>query len=164
MTTPSRDEPAMFRVNAYQPDATTCRSIKAGCLAASHAVAKTSPALRSFIREVREARPELDAVLGELQSLEGVLELLRDDAGAFPPDLARRTPPLLEHCAGIVQQIEGYMHVCNGLGLTSRDKKFRWMAIKGDMDKLRLTLEGYKSILAVVTDLVGMCVQTWLFP
>lgn len=138
------------------------RSINTGCFAASNAITKTAPALRSFIREVREARSELDAVLAELQSLEGVLEILKDDAGAFPFDLARRTPPLLEHCTSIVQQIEGYMHVCNGLGLTKRDKKFRWMAIKGDMEKLRLTLEGYKSILALVTDLIGMYVCLFL--
>lgn len=135
------------------------RSINTGCFAASNAITKTVPSLRSFIREVREARAELDAVLAEINSLEGVLEILKDDASAFPLDLARRTPPLLEHCTSIIQQIEGYMHVCNGLGLTKRDKKFRWMAIKGDMEKLRLTLEGYKSVLALVTDLVGMCVQ-----
>lgn len=52
------------------------------------------------------------------------------------------------------------MHVCNGLGLSARDKKYRWMAIRGDMEKLRLTLEGYKSTLAVVTDLVGLCVPS----
>lgn len=134
------------------------RAIHTSCVAASHAITKTAPALRSFIREVREARAELDAVLAELQSLEGVLDALKDDAAAFPLDLARRTPPLLEHGTSIVQQIEGYMHVCNGLGLTKRDKKFRWMAIRGDMDKLRLTLEGYKSMLALVTDLIGMYV------
>lgn len=105
---------------------------------------------------MREARPELDAVLAELHSLEGVVDILKDDAPAFPADLARRTPPLLDHCTSIVGQIAGYMHVCNGLGLSRRDKKFRWLAIRADMVKLRLTLEGYKSILAVVTDLVGL--------
>lgn len=138
------------------------RAIHTGCSAARQAVAKTSPALRRFIREVRESRGELDAVLGELQSLEGVLELLGDDAGGLPADLARRTPPLLRHCASIVQQVEGYMHVCNGLGLAPRDKRFRWVAIRADMDKLRLTLAGYKATLAVVTDLVRMCDQSCL--
>lgn len=107
---------------------------------------------------MREARIELDAVLAELHSLEGVLDLLKDDASSFPAALAKRTPPLLEHCTSIINQIDGYMHVCNGLGLSKRDKKFRWLAIRGDMMKLRLTLEGYKSILALVTDLVGMYV------
>jgi hypothetical protein len=97
--------------------------------------------------------------LAELHSLDGVLDILKDDASFFTSDLAQQTAPLLEHCSNIVRQIEGYMHVCNGLGLPSRDKKFRWMAIKGDMDKLRLTLDGYKSTLAVVTDLVGLCVS-----
>jgi GTPase-activating protein SAC7 len=99
-------------------------------------------------------------VLAELHSLDGVLDILKDDASSFPEALARRTPPLLEHCTSIVHQIEGYMHVCNGLGLSARDKKYRWMAIRGDMEKLRLTLEGYKSTLAVVTDLVGLCVPS----
>lgn len=130
--------------------------ISTGCFAACNAISKTSQALRSFIREVREARTELDAVLAELHSLDGVLDILKDDASFFTSDLAQQTAPLLEHCSNIVRQIEGYMHVCNGLGLPSRDKKFRWMAIKGDMDKLRLTLDGYKSTLAVVTDLVGL--------
>ncbi|KAK7699912.1 hypothetical protein SLS64_011343 [Diaporthe eres] len=131
-------------------------SISTACFATNNAISKTSPTLRSFIREVREARAELDAVLAELHSLDGVLDILKDDASSFPEALAKRTPPLLEHCTSIVHQIEGYMHVCNGLGLSARDKKYRWMAIRGDMEKLRLTLEGYKSTLAVVTDLVGL--------
>lgn len=136
------------------------RSISTACFATNNAISKTSPTLRSFIREVREARAELDAVLAELHSLDGVLDILKDDASSFPEALAKRTPPLLEHCTSIVHQIEGYMHVCNGLGLSARDKKYRWMAIRGDMEKLRLTLEGYKSTLAVVTDLVGLCVPS----
>ncbi|KAG8156504.1 hypothetical protein KVR01_013608 [Diaporthe batatas] len=131
-------------------------SISTACFATNNAISKTSPTLRGFIREVREARAELDAVLAELHSLDGVLDILKDDASSFPEALAKRTPPLLEHCTSIVHQIEGYMHVCNGLGLSARDKKYRWMAIRGDMEKLRLTLEGYKSTLAVVTDLVGL--------
>lgn len=133
-------------------------SIPNGCSAASNAISKTSPSLRIFIREVREARVELDSVLAEIQSLDGVLDILKDDASSFPLDLTQRTPPLLEHCTKIINQIAGYVHVCNGLGLSTRDKKFRWLAIRGDVVKLRLTLEGYKSILAVVTDLVGLCV------
>ncbi|POS73653.1 hypothetical protein DHEL01_v207951 [Diaporthe helianthi] len=131
-------------------------SISTACFATNNAISKTSPTLRGFIREVREARAELDAVLAELHSLDGVVDILKDDASSFPEALARRTPPLLEHCTSIVHQIDGYVHVCNGLGLTAKDKKYRWMAIRGDMEKLRLTLEGYKSTLAVVTDLVGL--------
>lgn len=106
-------------------------------------------------------------MLAELHSLEGVLLDLEHEydtsSTVFPNDLAQRTPPLLDHCASIVRQIDGYMHVCNGLGLTRRDKKFRWLAIRGDMVKLRLTLEGYKSILAMVTDLVGLYVTSFSY-
>lgn len=149
-------------VLGQRPDTNPLRSssaITTDCSAASTSISKTSPALRSFVREVREARPELDAVVAELHSLEGVLDILKDDANSFPWDLAKRTPPLLKHCTSIINQIEGYMHVCNGVGLSKRDKKFRWLAIRGDMMKLRLTLEGYKAILALVTDLVGLYVS-----
>lgn len=130
-----------------------------GCQTVSDAIVKTSPALRLFIREVREARAELDAVLAEFHSLVGVIDILKDDAALFPLDLAHRTPPVLEHCTSILNQIDGYLFVCNGLGLSKRDKRFRWLAIRADMVKLRLTLEGYKSILALVTDLVGLYVS-----
>lgn len=132
--------------------------ITTGCVSVTAAIVKTSPALRLFIREVREARTELDAVLAELHSLGGVIDILKDDANSFPSDLAQRTPPVLEHCSSILNQIDGYMHVCNGIDLSKRDKRFRWLAIRADMVKLRLTLEGYKSILALVTDLVGLYV------
>lgn len=151
---PSRPTAYEIHTNSLR----SSRSIPTDCSSASASISKTSPALRNFVREVREARTELDAVVAELHSLEGVLDILKDDANSFPWDLAKRTPPLLQHCTSIINQIEGYMHVCNGVGLSKRDKKFRWLAIRGDMMKLRLTLEGYKSILALVTDLVGLYV------
>lgn len=108
---------------------------------------------------MRESRSELDAVLAELGSLDGVLEILKDDAASFPPGLIGRTPALLDHCIVIVNQLEGYMHVCNGLGLSAREKKFRWMAIRQDLVKLKATLEGYKSTLGLAVDLVGLYVS-----
>ncbi|CAN8104702.1 unnamed protein product [Discula destructiva] len=130
--------------------------IETACSAAASTIAKTSSALRLFTREVREARAELDAVHAELHSLERILEIFKDGVDFFPSDLAERTPPLLTHCTNIVDQIGGYMHVCNGLSLSKRDKKYRWLAVGADMVKLRMTLEGYKSTLALVVDLVGL--------
>lgn len=120
------------------------------------AVEKTSAAVHAFVREVREARSDLDGIAGELQSLDRVLELLRDDAADLPAGLADSAPPLLRDCCTIVSELGHYVNVLNGPELSLADKRFRWMATRQHMAKLRWTLEGYKSALGLALDLVGM--------
>ncbi|OIW22953.1 Rho GTPase activation protein [Coniochaeta ligniaria NRRL 30616] len=131
------------------------RSITTGCFALGNAIGKTSPALNAFVRNVRESRAELDALSGELHSLNGVLDLLRDDASSFPPTLAARTPTVLQHCTAVINELEGYVMVLNSSELSTQAKKLRWAATKSHMAKLRLTLDGYKSTLGLALDLVA---------
>lgn len=105
---------------------------------------------------MREARSELDGIAGELHSLDRVLDLLKDDAAAFPSSLADNAPPLLRDCCTIVNELGHYVTVLNGPDLSLADKRFRWMATRQHMTKLRWTLEGYKSALGLALDLVGM--------
>ncbi|KAB5513235.1 Rho GTPase activation protein [Coniochaeta sp. 2T2.1] len=130
-------------------------SITTGCFALSSAISKTSSALNAFVRDVRESRSELDALSGELHSLEGVLDLLKDDASSFPPTLASRTPTVLQHCHAVINELEGYVLVLNSNGLSAQAKRLRWAATKSHMAKLRLTLDGYKSTLGLALDLVA---------
>lgn len=131
-------------------------SIKTGCFAASNAIAKTSLALNRFVRDVRESRSDLDAISGELHSLEGVLDLLKDDADSFPAQLANKTPGVLEKCLTIVSELEGCISVLGREGVSKADKKSRWMASRDHIEKLRWTLEGYKSTLGLAVDLVAL--------
>ncbi len=140
------------------------RSITTGCLVAGNAIAKTALVLPVFVREVRESRSEMDALSGELHSLDGVLDLLKDDASSLPPDLARRTPDVLENCTAIVNELDGYLATLNSPGLARHEKKFRWIATRSHMAKLRATLEGYKSTLGVALDLVALYGQPYLLP
>jgi len=131
------------------------RSITTGCFALSTAIGKTSVSLNAFVRDVRESRVELDALSGELHSLDGVLDLLKDDASSFPPALAARTPTVLQHCTAVINELEGYVMVLNSSELSSQAKKLRWAATRSHMAKLRLTLDGYKSTLGLALDLVA---------
>ncbi|KAJ9160817.1 Rho GTPase activation protein [Coniochaeta hoffmannii] len=131
------------------------RSITTGCFALSTAIGKTSVSLNAFVRDVRESRVELDALSGELHSLDGVLDLLKDDASSFPPTLAARTPTVLQHCTAVINELEGYVMVLNSSELSSQAKKLRWAATRSHMAKLRLTLDGYKSTLGLALDLVA---------
>jgi hypothetical protein len=131
------------------------RSITTGCFGLSNAIAKTSLSLNAFVRDVRESRAELDALSGELHSLDGVLELLKDDASSFPPSLASRTPTVLQHCTAVINELEGYVMVLSSSELSTQAKKLRWAATRSHMAKLRLTLDGYKSTLGLALDLVA---------
>jgi hypothetical protein len=133
----------------------TTRSITTGSFALSNAIAKTSRSLNAFVRDVREARSELDALSAELHSLDGVLDLLKDDAASFPAHLAARTPTVLQHCTAVVNELEGYVSILNSNELSKQAKKLRWAATKSHMAKLRLTLDGYKSTLGLALDLVA---------
>ncbi|KAH8901936.1 Rho GTPase activation protein [Coniochaeta sp. PMI_546] len=131
------------------------RSITTGCFALSNAIGKTSLSLSAFVRDVRESRSEIDALSGELHSLDGVLDLLKDDASSFPATLAARTPTVLQHCTAVINELEGYVMVLNSNELSTQAKKLRWAATKSHMAKLRLTLDGYKSTLGLALDLVA---------
>ncbi|KAK3392678.1 putative RhoGAP group protein [Podospora didyma] len=131
-------------------------SINTGCFAVSNAVAKTDAALNRFVREVRESRADLDAISSELHSLDGVLDLLKDDAAAFPARLAKTTPAVLDSCLTIVSELEGCISVLGRPGVSRADKKSRWLCSRIHIGKLRYTLQGYKSALALAVDLIAL--------
>jgi hypothetical protein len=131
------------------------RSISTGCFALASAVGKTSAALNAFVRDVRESRSELNALSGELHSLESILDLMKDDASSFPPKLAARTPTVLQHCTAVVNELEGYVTILNSADLSRQAKKLRWAATKSHMSRIQSTLEGYKSTLGLALDLVA---------
>lgn len=130
-------------------------SITTGCYALSNAIAKTSLSLGAFVRDVRESRSEVDALSGGLHSLDGVLDLLKEDASSFPAALAARTPTVLQHCNALINELEGYTTVLNSSELSTQAKKLRWAATRSHMAKLRLALDGYKSALGLAVDLVA---------
>ncbi|KAK4160222.1 putative GTPase-activating protein [Cladorrhinum sp. PSN259] len=130
-------------------------STNSGCFAASNAIARTSLALNKFVREVRESRSDLDSISTELHSLEGVLELLRDDAASFPPLLAEQTPGVLDSCLNLINELEGCISVLNRPGVSKADKKSRWLASRDHISKLQWTLGRYKMALGLAVDLIG---------
>ena len=80
--------------------------ITASCLALLTAVANTSKVVTGFIRDVREARGDLDAVSRELSSLTTILELLKEDVtngdgGSIPNTLQIQIKGILVNCKSV---------------------------------------------------------------
>ena len=132
------------------------RSINTGCFAVGNAISKTAPILTEFVREVRESRSDLDDISTVLHSLEGVLDLLKDDAATFPPHLARLTPGVLEGCRTMVHEVGGCIAVLGRSGVPRAEKKARWLASRRQVRTLRGALAGYNSALGLAVDLVAL--------
>ena len=134
--------------------------ITASCLALLTAVANTSKVVTGFIRDVREARGDLDAVSRELSSLTTILELLKEDVtdgdgGSIPNTLQIQIKGILVNCESVVSDIESKL----GKHGKSKTKKITYWTLGGGKDevtKLRSTLEAHKTALDIALDLLAM--------
>ncbi|KAM7211980.1 hypothetical protein V8F06_012650 [Rhypophila decipiens] len=148
----------MAATRATRPtrDNVDCLYINTACFGVSDTIAKTSASITRFVREVRESRSDFDAISSELHSLAGIVDLLKDDVSYFPPELAQKTPAVLDTCFAILNELEGCISVLDRSSVSRVDKKSRWVASRDHIGKLGWTLEGYKSTLGLAVDLVAL--------
>ncbi|KAM7186610.1 putative GTPase-activating protein [Naviculisporaceae sp. PSN 640] len=130
--------------------------INTACFGVCDTIAKTSASITRFVREVRESRSDFDIISSELHSLDRIVDLLKDDVSFFPPELAQKTPAVLDTCFAILNELDGCISVLDRSNLSRQDKKSRWVASRDHIGKLGGTLEGYKSTLGLVVDLISL--------
>jgi hypothetical protein len=132
-------------------------SITAACVSLTGSIAKTSIAVTTFVRAVRSARSDLDAVSRELASLTTLLELIAEDAKdvkAFPDTLRRHIAGILANCELVLLEIRRLIEKYYKHGIT---KSSQWALFGGeDVSKLRLSLEAHKSALDIALEMVAM--------
>jgi hypothetical protein len=134
-------------------------SIAASCMSLLEIITKTSGFVASFVRDVRDARSDLDAVSRELLSLKTVLEMLADDAesyqeGSFPLSLARQVAGIISNCTKVVEEVDQCLRSHQGSKIS---KKTRWALVgQNDMKKLRSSLEAHKSALDIALDMLQL--------
>jgi hypothetical protein len=134
-------------------------SISTTCLSLIGTITKLSLLLSGFVRDVRAARGDLDAVSRELLSLKTVLELLADDVAgpnneSFPETLKKQIAGIVTNCSGVVAEIEQTLNKHEGARL---GKAAQWVTSgKGDVAKLRSSLEAHKSALDIALDMVTL--------
>jgi hypothetical protein len=137
-------------------------SITAGCSNLVTTVLKVSIQINDFVREVRDARWDLDAVSRELISLKTLLEILSEDAenstgGGFPQSLVSQICGILTNCGGVLEQIEASLQKHAGGGVK---RGVKWsLSGRDDMNKLRSSLEAHKSALDIALDMVALYVS-----
>ncbi|KAI1147266.1 Rho GTPase activation protein [Nemania diffusa] len=132
------------------------RSITAECNALDSRIAKLLATLPNFVRHVREARSDVDAVSRELYSLQTVLVLLKEDAVLFPPELAQHTPAIIEHCSCVIDKLDESFLALDGPELSKQEKRTKWLDVgRTEAASFRTTLEAHKTAIGLALDLVG---------
>jgi hypothetical protein len=134
-------------------------SFTATCIGLASTITRTSLIVIGFVKDVRAARSDLDAVSRELLSLKTVLELLADDVNdsntkPIPQMLQKQITGIVTNCTGVVVDIEQTLKKHEGGKL---NKAAKWVASgKSDVVKLQLSLEAHKSALEIALDMVTL--------
>jgi hypothetical protein len=134
-------------------------SISASCITLIQAIAQVSLLTTGFVRDIRAARSEIDAISRELLSLKTVLELLAEDVaesnvGSFPETLRQQIIGIVTNCKGVVAEIETTFAKHEGPKIS---KAAHWVASgKSDIAKLRACLEAYRSALDIALDMANL--------
>jgi hypothetical protein len=134
-------------------------SITATCIGLASTITRTSLVVVGFVKDVRAARSDLDAISRELVSLKTVLELLASDVDdstnqSIPQTLQKQIAGMVTNCAGVVAEIEQTLKKHEGGKV---HKSAKWVASgKSDVVKLQLSLEAYKSALEIALEMVTL--------
>lgn len=125
------------------------------CITLGNDIAKTSLVLNGFVREVREARADVDGISRELHSLQSVLNLLKEDTELFPTLLAAQTPTVLDHCCKVVEELDDCFSSLNRGDLSRQEKRKLWAARgRKASSRFRPALEAHRAIIGLALDLV----------
>ena len=134
-------------------------SVTTGALSIVGNIVDLTITISIFMRQVRDARNDLDAVLRELISLKSTLEILAEDVSgpephALPESLSTQVQGILRGCDSVVMEIAKTLSKFEGNGIILRSQ---W-AITGrsDMEKLRSSLEAHKTALNIVLDMLSL--------
>lgn len=136
-------------------------SITGSSFAIAGAIAKASIAIFEFSHQAKDASEDLQGVSRELQALAAILDPLtrnisRAPKGTVTAELSEQLESSLDGCALVVGRIDSTIHKYQKDGGWTRTK---WVLFgRGDMEKLRGSLEAYKMALSLGLQFVSMWV------
>ncbi|KAF6802931.1 hypothetical protein CSOJ01_11256 [Colletotrichum sojae] len=132
-------------------------SITTACVGLAGTITTVSLSMTTFIRDVRDARSDIEDISRELLSLKTVLELIADDVENSSSPLPKNLeilPGVVSNCSRVVDDINSCIKAHDE---TRIQKRARWVTIgKGDMTKLKSNLESYKATLGLALDLLSI--------
>lgn len=137
-------------------------SITAACVGLTVTATKVVDTIVGFVRTVKSARADLDAVSRELGSLKLIILSLEDETREDESDGCPRLPDSLQtqirdiigNCQAVLEEIDKVLRDQK----TSRiGEASRWATIgKADLRKLQGSLQAHRSALDIALELLSM--------
>lgn len=134
-------------------------SIAASSFGIVGAIAKASIAILEFSQQAKDAAEDLQGMSRELQALSAILDPLARNVscapqGTVPAALSQQLVLSLDGCALVVSRIDTAVEKYQKDGPWTRTK---WVMFgRGDVEKLRGSLETYKMALSLGLHVVSM--------
>ena len=140
-------------------------SVTAACAGILGSLADFSLQINSFVRAVRNARRDMDAVSREISSLSLCLETLHDDCSGntveYPPQLKQSLVVLLKNCDTVAKDMD---KVLSSTLKSKLGASVSWSTSgSSEMDKLRVRLAAHKASIEIALEMVSMYVTIYTF-
>jgi hypothetical protein len=114
-------------------------SISTGALAIAGTIGRLSITISAFVREVRDARNDMDEVLRELVSLKTTLEMLAEDtegqkSNDLPGSLTKQISGILNGCDRVI-----HLYRVEALPSLAMDQRWymKWKSLKPELSRSR---------------------------
>ena len=137
-------------------------SITAGCVALTATATKLADTITRFVRDVRVARADLDAVSRELGSLKLILLTLgdefvdegSDDAVELPATLRKQIQDMIGNCQAVLVDIGRLLEEQKKSRIGEAQ---RWtLTGKADVSRLQMSLAAHRGALDIALELVNV--------
>jgi hypothetical protein len=131
-------------------------TVTTGCIALLAVVGQLSVQITTFVSSIKHARRDMDAVSRELASLSLCLEMLRDNSRniTYPNGFRDNLTGVLENCTSVTKEIEAMLRKLSSANL---GRRLHWtFKEKGEIDRLRSSLESHKSTLEIALDMTSL--------
>ncbi|CAM1511533.1 Fc.00g090460.m01.CDS01 [Cosmosporella sp. VM-42] len=134
-------------------------SIVTSCAGLVSAIATISKAVTQLTSELRDAKGELGRVGSELTSLQVPLRHIGNRAQAssdsgvpIAADLQTQIQDIVDNCRTVVEEIGRIVEKCSARRRGTRS--VAWVVVRGDVNRLRSSLESHKMALNIAVSLV----------
>lgn len=130
-------------------------SVTTGCIGLLAAVTQLSVQITTFVSSVKHAHRDMDAVLRELTSLSLCLKMLRDNSRniTYPDGFRDNLTGVLGDCNSVTNEMKATLRKLSSANLGRLQWTFKE---KGEMDRLRSSLESHKSTLEIALEMTSL--------
>jgi uncharacterized protein YoxC len=131
-------------------------SITSAAISIAATVVKTIQEVEQFMRQVREARSDMDGISRELGSLRAALEMLAEDAEKPGVQIPQTLEDILNNCKDVMDNLDTSLQKFNSERLRMRIQ-YVWSG-KEAMTGYRTTLAAHKGALDLAVDVMTLSV------